>query len=104
MVAHLRPKQSESFPQVRKVQDGDTGNHQNISTKRRMGNLHRLQGCLLPHSDTGTVQEVPQILYPGTDLPVQSTAVWSVDSSHGVTIIAKEVKLMAIHKGIRIHQ
>ena len=89
MAAHLRPKQSESFSQVRKVQDGDTGNHQNISTKRRMGNLHRLQGCLLPHSDTGTVQEVPQILYPGTDLPVQSTAVWSVDSSHGVHYYSK---------------
>ena len=84
MAAHLRPKQSESFPQVRKVQDGDTGNHQNISTKRRMGNLHRLQGCLLPHSDTGTVQKVPQILYP-----VQSTAVRSVDSSHGVHYYSK---------------
>ena len=92
MAAHLRPKQSESFPQVRKVQDGDTGNHQNISTKRRMGNLHRLQGCLLPHSDTGTVQEVPQILYPLMDLPVQSTAVWSVDSSHGVHYYSKRGK------------
>ena len=34
-----------------------------------MGNLHRLQ--------------VSQILYPGADLPVQSTAVRSVDSPHG---------------------
>ena len=54
-----------------------------------MGNLHRLQGRLLPHSDTGTVQEVPQILYPGTDLPVQSTAVRSVDSPHGVYYYSK---------------
>ena len=80
----LRPKQSESFPQDRKIQDGDTGNHQNISPKGRMGNLHRLQGRLLPHSDTGTIQEVPQISHPGSDLPVQSTAVRSVDGSHGV--------------------
>ena len=85
----LRPKQSESFPQDRKIQDGDTGNHQNISPKGRMGNLHRLQGRLLPHSNTGTVQEVPPISYPGADLPVQSTAVRSVDSSHGVYYCSK---------------
>ena len=54
-----------------------------------MGNLHRLQGCLFPHSDTGTVQEIPQILYPGTDLPVQSTSVRSVDSPHGVYCCSK---------------
>ena len=81
---HLRPEQSESFPQDRKIQDGDTGNHQDLSPKGRMGNLHRLQGCLLPHPYAGTVLEVPEISFPGSDLPVQSTAIWSVDSSHGV--------------------
>ena len=89
---YLRPKQSESFSQDRKIQDGDTGNHQNIPPKGRMGNLHRLQGRLLPHSDTGTVQEVPEISYPGTDLPVQSTAIRSVDSSHGVYYYSKRGK------------
>ena len=84
METDLRPKQSEFFPQDRKIQDVDTGNHQNISPKGRMGNLHRLQGRLLPHSNTGTVQEVPQISYPGADLPVQSTAVRSVNGSHGI--------------------
>ena len=92
MEADLRPKQSESFLQDRKIQDGDTGNHQDISPKGRMGNLHRLQGRLLPHSDTGTLQEVPEISYPGPDLPVQSTAVWSVDSSHGVYYYSKRGK------------
>ena len=52
--AHLRPEQSESFPQDRKIQDGDTGNHQDLSPKGRMGNLHRLQGRLLPHPHTGS--------------------------------------------------
>ena len=85
----LRLKQSEFFPQDRKIQDGDTGNHQNISPKGRMGNLRRLQGRLLPHSNTGTVQEVSQISYPGADLPVQSTAVPSVNRSHGVHYYSK---------------
>ena len=87
--ADLRPKQSEPFPQDRKIQDGDTGNHQDITPKGRMGNLHRLQGRLLPHSDTGTVQEILEISYPGPDLPVQSTAVRSVDSAHGVYYYSK---------------
>ena len=90
--ADLRPKQSESFPQDWKIQDGDTRNHQDISPEGRMDNLYRLQGRLLPHSDTGTVQEVPEISYPGPDLPVQSTAVRSVDSSHGVYYYSKRGK------------
>ena len=85
----LRPKQSEFFPKDRKIQDGDTGNHQNISPKGRMDDLRRLQGRLLPHSNTGTVQEVSQISYPGADLPVQSTAVRSVHGSHGVYYYSK---------------
>ena len=87
--AHLRPKQSEPFPQNQKIQDGDTGNHKDITPKGRVGNLHRLQGRLLPYSDTGTVQEVLEISYPGPDLPVQSTAVPSVDSDHGVYYYSK---------------
>ena len=86
---HLRPEQSESFPQNRKIQDGDTRNHQDLSPKGRMGNLHRLQGRLLPHPHTGTVQEVPEISFPGSDLPVQSTAIRSVDSPHGVHYYSK---------------
>ena len=54
-----------------------------------MGNLHRLQGRLLPYPDTGTVQEVSQISYPGADLPVQSTAVRSVNGSHGIHYYSK---------------
>ena len=86
---HLRPEQSESFPQDQKIQDGDTGNHQDLSPKGRMGNLHRLQGCLLPHPHTGTVQDVPEISFPGSDLPVQSTAIRSVNSPHGVHYYSK---------------
>ena len=89
MAANLRSEQSEFFPQDRKIQDGDTGNHQDLSPKGRMGNLHRLQGRLLPHPHTGTVQEVPEISFPGSDLPVQSTALRSVDSPHGVHYYSK---------------
>ena len=84
MEADLRPKQSEFFPQDRKIQDGDTGNHQDLTPTGRVGNLHRLQGCLLPFSNTGTIQEILEISYPRPNLSVQSTTVWPVNSAHGV--------------------
>ena len=84
MEANLRFEQSEFFPQNRKIQDGDSGNHQNFSPTGRMGNLHRLQGCIFPHSDTGTVKEILEISRPGTDLSVQSSPFRFIHSSHGV--------------------
>ena len=54
-----------------------------------MGYFSRLQRCLLPYSNTGTVQEISQISCPGSDLPIQSTALWSVHSTHGVHCISK---------------
>ena len=82
--ADIGPEQSESISQGGEIQNGDTGNHQDLPTTRGMGYLGRLQGSLLPYTDTGTVQEISQISCPGPDLPIQSTAIWSVHSAHGV--------------------
>ena len=54
-----------------------------------MGHLSRLQRCLLPYTNTGTIQEIPTIPCPGPDLSVQSTAFWSVHSAHGVHCVSK---------------
>ena len=59
-------------------------------------------GHLLPHSNTGTIREISEISHPGSDIPIQGSAIWSDHSTHEFTVVAKEVKLMAIHKGIRI--
>ena len=84
MEAHLRPKQSESLSQDREIQDGNTGNHQNIPPARGVGNLSGFQGCLLPHTYTGTVQEISQIPCSGSDIPIQGSPLWSFHSSHGI--------------------
>ena len=49
-----------------------------------MGYLNRLQGCLFPYTNTETVQEISEVSHPGSDIPVQGTAFWSVHSTHGV--------------------
>ena len=81
---HTRFEQIESFPQGGEIQNGDTGNHQNIPPTRGVGYLNRFQGRLLRYPYTGTVQEIPEISCPGSDIPIQSTALWSVHSTLGV--------------------
>ena len=89
MEANTGSKQTKPFPQGGEIQNGDTGNHQNIPPTRGVGHLSRLQGCLLPHSNTGTIQEIPKISCPGPDLPIQGVALWSVHSAHGVHCFSK---------------
>ena len=84
METDIRPQPSEPISQSREIQDGNTGNHQNLPPTGGMGYVGGLQGCLFPYTDTGTVQEIPQISGPGPDLPVQSSTLWSVHSTHGV--------------------
>ena len=49
-----------------------------------MGHVHRLQGRLLPHTNSKPVQKVPKISCTGTNIPVQSISLWPVHSSGGV--------------------
>ena len=55
---YTRSEQTKSFPQGGKMQDGDTGNYLDVPPARGVGYLNRLQGCLLPYTNTGTVQEI----------------------------------------------
>ena len=84
MEANFGSEQTEPFPKDGEIQDGDTRNHQDISPARGVGNLSRLQGCLLPYTNTGTFQEISQISCPRSDIPVQSSVFWSVHSTYGV--------------------
>ena len=98
MEANTRPEQTKYLSQSRKIQNGDTGNHQNIPPARGVGNLSRFQRRLLPYTNTGTVQEISKISCPGSDISIQGSAPMEF------TVVAKEVKLIAMHRGIRIHQ
>ena len=89
MEANTGSEQTKYFPQGGKIQNGDTGNHQNIPPKTGVGHLGGLQGRLLPHTNTGTIQEVPPFSYSGPDLPIQSSAFWSVHSAYGVHCVSK---------------
>ena len=89
MEANIGPKPIKSFPQSGEIQDGNTGNHQNIPPTRGVGHLGRFQRCLLPYPNTGTVQEISQVSCPGSDIPIQSLTFRSVHSTHGVHCISE---------------
>ena len=99
---HPRSEQFKPIPQDSKIQNGDTGNHQDLPLRRGVGELNRLQGRLLPDTNTGTIKEIPEISRLRSDIP--RTAIRLPTALLEFTVVVKEVKLMAIHRGIRIHQ
>ena len=70
METYTRSQQTKPVPQGRKIQNGDTGNHQNLSSTGGVGDLSRFQGRLFPDTNTGTVQEISEISYPEQVIPV----------------------------------
>ena len=89
MEADIRSKQSKPVPQGAKIQNGDTGNYQNLPPTRGVGYFSRFEGCLLSNTNTGTVQEISEISHPGQVISFQGTAIRSVHSSHGVHCYSK---------------
>ena len=103
METYIRSEQTESFPQGGEIQNGDTGNHQDMPPTRGVGHLNRFQRRLLPHTNTGTVQEISEYVQ-GQTYQFKALPLGLSTAPLEFTVVAKEVKLMAIHKGRRIHQ
>ena len=89
METYTRPEQFKGIPQAAKFQNGDTKNYQKLPPTRGVGDLNRFQECLLLHTNTGTIQEISEISYPGSDIPIQSIAIRFVHSAHGVHFNSK---------------
>ena len=86
---YLGSEQSKFLPQGGEIQDGDSGNHQDITPTRGVDHLHRLQGCILPHPNTGTVQEISEISCSRTNIPIQSPTIRTFDNTTGVHCSSK---------------
>ena len=65
------------------------GDHQDLPPTRGVGYLSRFQGCLLPYTYTGTIQEIPEISHPGSGIPIPCPAIWCAHSTHGVHCATK---------------
>ena len=77
------PDHLEHLFKHRVVQNGDPRDN-NLLTGRGVGHIHRLQRRIIPYTNSQSVQEVHAFSPPGSVLPVQSSTLWSIHSSHGV--------------------
>ena len=68
--AYFRSESVEQIPQNRHIQDGNSGNHPDLSTKRGVGNLTGFQRRILSHPHSPPVEEVHEILPQQTSVPV----------------------------------
>ena len=97
-----RPKQTQCLPTRRKVQNGNTRVHQGLSDSRGMGVIDRFIRCLPSHPHPPKLKEVPTVLpqvFQFTSLPFGLATAPQV-----FTMLVKEVKLMALTRGIRLYQ
>ena len=58
--------------------------HKDLPSGRGVGHFHRLQGRILPHTNSQSVQEVHAFSHPGPVLPVQSSTLSPVHSTYRV--------------------
>ena len=83
METHPGPEHLEHLPKHRVVQNGDPRDNKNLPTARGVGHLHRLQGRILPYTNSQSVQEV-HVFSPGSVLAVPNPTFWPVHSTYGV--------------------
>ena len=100
--ASHRPKQAQHFSTHRKVQNGNSRVYQDLPDSRGLGILDRPVRRLPLHPHPPKLKEIPKILpqvFQFTSLPFGLATVPQV-----FTIIVKEVKLMALSRGLKLHQ
>ena len=92
MATYLRSEQPQHFPQGGKIQNGDPRNHPNLPAGREVGNVHRLQGRLFPHTHSSYVKKISQVPCSRSNISVQGPSLWSIDSSSGIHCIDQRVQ------------
>ena len=92
-------KQTQHFSH-RKVQNGNSRVHQDLPDSRGMGIIDRPIRRLPSHPHPPKLKVLPQVAGVPVHLPPFQTS----HSPQVFTMIVKEVKLMALSRGLRLHQ
>ena len=99
--ASYRLKFTKQIPGHPKVQDGV---HTCLPQERGMGHIYRSHRCLLTHANLHPVSKISQVLFQRHHLPVHQPPLRASNRPLIFTSIVKEVKLIALESGIRLHQ
>ena len=93
-----------TFLLVERFKMKNTKVHQGISDSRGMGVVDRPVRCLPSHSHPPKLKEVPKVFPQVTSVSVPLSPFGLGTAPQVFTMIIKKVKLMALSKGIRLHQ
>ena len=102
--AYTRSEQSKSLPQGGEIKNGDTGNHHDFPPTRGLGDLNRLQDAYFHIPIQEQSRKYLRFHVEGWTYQFKALPFGLSTAPMEFTVVAKEVKLMATHKGIRIHQ
>ena len=102
--ASNRPKQAQQLPTCRKVQNGNTRIHQGFSDSRGMGVVDRPSRRLPYHSHPPNSRKYLRFCHKSQVFQFTSLPFGLATAPQVFTMIVKEVKLMALSRGIRLHQ
>ena len=100
----LGSEQSECIRQGGDIQDGDTGNHQDITPARRVFTSIDFKDAYFHIPIQEQSRKYLRFHVQGQTYQFKALPFGLSTAPLEFTVVVKEVKLMAIHKGIRIHQ
>ena len=96
-----RPKQAQHFSTHRKVQNGNSRVHQDLPDSRGMGIVDRPIGRLASHPHPSKLKEIPKVLLQVPGVPIHLPP---IRTSHSPQVFTMIIKLMALSRGLRLHQ
>ena len=102
--ASHRFKCTKQIPGHPKIQDGDPRVHPRLPQKRGVGHIYKPHRHLPTCTYSHPVSEIPQVSFPRRHLQFTSLPFGLATAPLIFTSIVKEVKLIALQSGIRLHQ
>ena len=102
--ASHRPKQAQHFSTCRKVQNGNSRVHQDLPDSRGMGTVDRPIRRLPAHPHPSKLRKNQRFCYKSQVFQFTSLPFGLATAPQVFTMIVKEVKLMALSRGLRLHQ
>ena len=95
---------AQHFSTRRKVQNGNSRVHQDLPDSRGVGIVDRSVGRLPTHPHPPKLKEIPKVLLQVSGVPVHLPPIRTSHSPPGLYNDCKGRKLMALSRGLRIHQ
>ena len=99
-----RLKQAQRLPTCRKVQNGNTRVHQGLSDSRGMGIVDRLIRHLPSHPHPPKLKKYLRFCHKSQMFQFTSLPFGLATAPQVCTMLVKDVKLMPLTRGIRLHQ